>query len=186
MMKQPQTTYTAWQGTSWRLDVHGYQAETGEITEKGLVVHPGSVLLVPLRQGKNGLEILLIRQYRHSLGQFILELPAGGKDNADEAWLVCAQRELQEETGFRADKFTSLGEIWLAPGLTNEQMKLFIATDLTPSALPQDLDEHIELAPMPFAQALHWAETGQFADAKTVVGIWRTAVFLRTQMIDIP
>lgn len=180
-MKQPQNKYTAWQGSSWRLDVQEYQTTTGKKVEKGQIIHPGSVLLIPLRQGQSELELLLIRQYRPSLGQFILELPAGGKDHADEAWLTCAQRELQEETGFRAEHFFPLGEIWLAPGLTNERMQMFIATHLTPSPLPQDLDEQIELAPMPFSQALHWAETGQFTDAKTVVGIWRTAVYLRTQ-----
>ena len=99
-----------WQGSSWRFRVDELEAATGERIKKGVIEHPGAVVLAPMREGADGLEVLMLRQYRLALGETILELPAGTR-GWDEAWLVCAQRELREETGFRAESFHFLGEI---------------------------------------------------------------------------
>ena len=113
-----------------------------------------------------------------SLDQTILELPAGTR-HWDEPWLECAQRELREETGYRADTFISLGEVWPAPGLTDETMHIFLAQTLMPDPLPGDVDETIEVAPMLLAEVVAMAQDGRLQDAKSVVAVWRTAVYLQ-------
>jgi len=122
----------------------------------------------------------MLRQYRPALGLTILELPAGTRE-ADEAWLLCAQRELQEETGYRAATFTPLGEVWAAPGLTNERMALFLATELTADPLPMDVDEEIAVEAWPLSELRVMALDGRLEDAKSVVAVLRAARYLRSR-----
>ena len=130
------------QGDSWRLRLDTLQLPDGRTLEKAAVEHPGAVVLVPLWPSVNGPEVLMLRQYRHVLDQTILELPAGTR-GWEEDWLACAQRELREETGHRAAKFTPLGQIWPAPGISDELMQLYLAEELTPAPLP--VDEDVEM-----------------------------------------
>lgn len=163
-----------WAGDSWRLRVDTLTGANGRTLEKGIIEHPGAVVLIPLLP--NG-DVLMIRQYRHAIKQTILELPAGTR-GWDEDWLACGQRELREETGHRADQLTRLGQIWPAPGLSSELMALFLAEGLHPDPLPQDDDEEIEVTPLPLADLLPMARDGRLHDAKTIIGIWHTAVHL--------
>lgn len=151
------------QGDGWRLvaDAHG----------RATVRHPGAVVLIPVQADG---QILMIAQYRAALAQTIVELPAGTR-GWDEPWAACAQRELREETGFRADRFESLGDIWPAPGISDELMRLYVATDLTPAPLAQDDDEQIEVRPMPLDLLLEQCFDGRLRDAKTIVGLLRFA-----------
>lgn len=165
------------QGDGWRLRLDTLQLPNGRTLEKGAIEHPGAVVLVPLRPSANGPELLMLRQYRHVLDQVILELPAGTR-GWDEDWLICAQRELREETGHRAEKFTELGQVWPAPGLSDELMQLYLAEDLTPAPLPGDEDEMIEVMPMLLDELVAMAWNGRLQDAKSIVGILRTAHYL--------
>lgn len=173
----PPSSQLIWQGDSWYLREDTRRLPDGTAVTRGIVVHPGSVVLVPLRPSPTGPEILMLRQYRQTLGQTILELPAGTR-HWDEPWLDCAQRELREETGFRAGQFTSLGEIWPAPGLTDEVMHIFLAQELIPDPLPGDVDETIEVTPMRLDELVTMAQDGRLQDAKSVAAVWRTAVYL--------
>ena len=179
---QNQEKETVWQGSSWRLQVTQLPLADGTVLEKGTIVHPGSVLLVPLRAGENGPEVLMLRQYRLALDTVILELPAGTRE-PDEPWLNCAQRELREETGFRADNFVSLGAVWPAPGLSDELMTVFLATELHEDPLPQDVDEDITVVPMSLEELVGMARDGRLQDAKSVVGILRTAVSIKASFL---
>lgn len=167
-------SWIAWQGPSWRLRVEQAALPDGTVQERARVEHPGSVALVPLV----GNEIVLLRQARWSLEETIVELPAGTR-GWDEAWLDCAQRELREETGYRAAGFTPLGEIWPAPGVSDELMKLYLATGLTPDPLTPDPDETIELEQRPLAELVTMALDGRLRDAKSVVGVLRAAACLQ-------
>lgn len=168
-----------WQGSSWRFRVDELEAATGERIKKGVIEHPGAVVLAPVRESAGGPEVLMLRQYRLALGETILELPAGTR-GWDEDWLVCAQRELREETGFRAESFHFLGEIWPSPGVSDELMRLYLATGLYADPLSGDLDEEIEVQPMPLAELVTMAQDGRLRDAKSIIGLLKTAVFLRT------
>ena len=160
-----------WAGSSWRLRVREVLRPDGRAEEQGFLEHPGAVVLVPLRADG---EVLMVRQHRPTLEQTILELPAGTR-GWEEPWLACAQRELREETGFRAETFTALGEVWPAPGYSDEVMVLYLATGLTPDPLEADFDEVLELEPLPLERLVSMARDGRLQDAKSIVGILRTA-----------
>lgn len=125
----------------------------------------------------HGDSVKILRQYRIALESTILELPAGTKE-PEEDWLVCARRELREETGYRADQWTSLGKVWPAPGITNEVMGVYLARELSLAPLPPDADEEIEVVSYPFADLLAMALNGDLQDAKSVVAILRAAAHL--------
>ena len=170
-----------WQG-KWRLRVDSFRLADGQLYERGVIDHPGAVVVVPLLpgddgDGAHGPQVLMLRQYRPALERTILELPAGTRE-ADEPWLECAQRELREETGQRAASFVPLGEVWAAPGLTNERMALFLAEGLSADPLPMDMDEEIVVEAHPLAAVVAMALDGRLDDAKSVVGILRTARYL--------
>lgn len=162
-----------WQGDSWRLQVVSLALPDGTTAEKGVIEHPGSVVIVPMQES----QVLMLRQYRLALGEMILELPAGTR-GWNEDWLDCAQRELREETGHRAQDWIPLGRVWPAPGLTDELMAIYLATELTLAPLPADPDEQIEVEPIPLDELLAMAIDGRLRDAKSVVGIIRTAAHL--------
>lgn len=168
-------TSIAWQqGESWRLRVEEVTLGNDRSHQRAFIDHPGAVVLIPLRDTEHGPELLMLRQFRHALDETILELPAGTR-GWDEEWLACAQRELREETGYRAAEFTPLGALWPAPGVSNELMTLYLATGLAADPLPQDVDEEIEVTPMSLSELMEMARDGRIRDAKTIIGIFRTA-----------
>ena len=173
-----QNSHIAWQGLSWRLRIDEVMLPNGEVRERGIVEHPGAVVLVPLVTTEAAYQVLMIRQYRAAVDEMLLELPAGTKD-WEEGWLTCAQRELREETGYRAGSFTDLGQIWPAPGFSNELMTLYVATELTPDPLPMDVDEEIEVVPMALSELVAMAWNGRIQDGKSIIGILRTAHHLQ-------
>lgn len=132
-----------------------------------VVMHPGSIVLIPvMSDGK----ILLIKQWRHAIDQIVIELPAGTLENHEEP-LACAEREIQEETGYRAKKMTPLGGFYSTPGYCTEYLHLFVAEELEPSYRPADEDEGIDVFPVTLAEAERMIKTGEICDAKTIAGI---------------
>jgi ADP-ribose pyrophosphatase len=166
-----------WEEKSWHLYVTERTLPGGTRHESVYIDHPGSVVLVPWQESDQGQEVLMLRQYRHSLRDSILELPAGTREWGEDL-LVCAQRELREETGFSAKEFISLGHCWPAPGITNEVMNLYLAKGLQYDPLQKDLDEEIEVITYNFDDLFAMAIGGRLQDAKSVVGIIRTASYL--------
>jgi ADP-ribose pyrophosphatase len=159
-----------WQGRSWRLKVAPFHPPDGPAVEKGYIDHPGAVAILPIQDGR----ALVARQYRLALDQTILELPAGTRDPAED-WLACARRELREETGYRAEQWTSLGQIWPAPGVSNEVMAVYLAQELVPDPLPADADEEIAVEWRPLSELIAMALDGRLQDAKSVIAVLRAA-----------
>jgi ADP-ribose pyrophosphatase len=143
----------------------------GNTTELDIVRHPGAAAVVPFASAD---EVLLIRQYRHAAGGFILEVPAGKLD-AGEAPDVCAARELEEEAGQRAGRLEELGWIWTTPGFTDERIFLFAAFDLRPVPPNPGCDEVIEVVRVPLAEALERVWRGELNDAKSALALLRAA-----------
>lgn len=166
---------TVWQNSKWRLDVYNLQKPDGETVEAGVVRHPGAVILVPMDE--NG-DVLMLRQYRLPLDTIILEIPAGTRESKDEPWVECAQRELREETGYRAAKFEELGLLWPLPGASDEELTLFLATGLVSDPLPQDFDEQIEVVRMNLDELCEMALDGRLQDMKSCIALLRVQRFL--------
>ena len=174
----------AWEGSSWRLRVDTLVAPDGSELDKGFIEHPGAVVLIPVRETHTAPvevpvspEILMIKQYRRAIDEYLLELPAGTREWGED-WLACAQRELREETGFRADKITLIGEFWPSPGTSSELMRLCLANGLHEDPLPGDIDEDIQVQPMLLDKLVDMAKNGQILDAKSIVGILKAADYL--------
>lgn len=142
----------------------------GGVAKRELVRHPGAVAIVPLI----GEDVLMVRQFRMAAGRVMLEIPAGTLNPGEDPW-VCAERELQEETGHKPGALESLGGIFVAPGYTTEFIHLFLATDLSESRLDMDEDEFIELERMPLRDALARVDRGEIEDGKTTSALLKVA-----------
>jgi len=136
-----------------------------------VVHHPGAAAIVPFIRDD---EVLLIRQYRHAAGGTLLEVPAG-KIDPGETPRVCAARELEEESGYRAGRLEDLGWIWTTPGFTDEKIHLFAAFDLTEFDQRPEDDEVIEVVPTPLARALELVWSGAINDAKSALALLHAA-----------
>ena len=139
----------------------------GQLYTRELVVHPGAVVIIPFVDKKH---ILLLRQFRYAAKGDLWEIPAGTREKR-EAPLVCAKRELEEETGFRAAHWTYLTRFYPAPGMSDEIMTLYRAERLTPGKKDLDHDEWIEHEVVSLSRAKQMIRTGKIRDAKTIVGI---------------
>lgn len=139
----------------------------GHVVRLDIVVHKGSVVMVPFDQEGR---IWFTRQYRHAAQEVMLELPAGVMEDG-ETPDVSARREIREEIGMAAGQLKDLGAFYLAPGYATERMVAFLATGLKPSPLPPDEDELIQVEKIPAARALHMAETAQLHDAKSLAAL---------------
>jgi ADP-ribose pyrophosphatase len=139
---------------------------------RDVVRHHGSVVILAIDNTKNKKNpwIVIERQYRHAAGQFLWELPAGKLDPGENA-LQGAQRELEEETGYRAKKWKPLVEYYPSPGFLGESMKVFVAEDLVAGdAHPED-DERIEFRLVKLSQVIKLIEKGAILDGKTLTSV---------------
>jgi ADP-ribose pyrophosphatase len=141
---------------------------------RDVVRHNGSVVILAIDASKNpeDPDILLIRQYRHAAGQFLFEIPAG-RIEPGEKLLPAAKRELLEETGYRARKWSRLVQYYASPGFVAESMDILLAEDLVhaPGEGTPDEDERIEVHPTPLSEAVRLALTGKLHDGKSLIGI---------------
>ena len=151
----------------FRLDTENVTLDNGIDTTLHVLRHPGAVAIVPFL---NGATILMVYQYRHALGDYIWEIPAGTVD-AGETPVACAGRELIEETGFRGCQFRQLGEIYTAPGYSDERLHLFMAYDLEPDVQNLEPDEVLHVKRTAFDDALAMIDSGDIRDAKTITAL---------------
>ena len=141
----------------------------GKVISRNVVHHPGAVVILPFLPDRR---IILVRQHRLPVGQYLLEAPAGTLE-AGEAPLACAQRELAEEAGQRAEEWFDLGPIFSAPGFCDEKLHLFACRNLSPFRLQCDEDEDIEIVSLTFEEVQRAAESGEICDAKTLAILYR-------------
>ena len=156
-----------YQGRIINLRVDEVSLPDGKTTSREVVEHAGAVAVVPVNEKG---ELLLVRQYRYAAGKTLLEIPAG-KLEPEEDCFSCAERELLEETGYEAGNLRRLISFYSTPGFTNEQIHLYLATDLTLKKQNLDEDEFIDVEAVSLKQALKMALSGEICDAKSVAGI---------------
>ncbi|QBJ94692.1 NUDIX hydrolase [Rhodococcus sp. ABRD24] len=142
----------------------------GREADREIVEHHGAVAVAVLDDDER---LVLIRQYRHALGRRLWELPAGLLDEPGEAPLVAARRELAEETGLAADRWSLLVDVALSPGFTDESVRVFLAEGLRDVGRPAAHDEEadLEIARVPLADAVVMALRGEIVNATAVSGI---------------
>jgi ADP-ribose pyrophosphatase len=133
------------------------------------VRHPGAAAVVAVDDANR---VCLVRQYRHGVQDFLWEIPAGKLD-AGEPPEVCAVRELQEETGVSAKRWTPLGLYIPAPSIFTELIHLYLARDLNVGAASPDADEELELKWLPLDQAIGHVLRGEWSDGKTGMALVR-------------
>ena len=136
-------------------------------------VHPGAVMVIPLLDdGQGGVRVVLERQYRHPVGKVMLEFPAGKLD-AGEARQTCAQRELQEETGYTAREWAHAGVMHPVIAYSTEFIDIWFARDLQLGERQLDAGEFLEVFTATPQELLQWCQQGQVTDAKTLAGaLW--------------
>lgn len=143
----------------------------GQLLTRQFVRHAGSVVIVPILEVPGQpRQIVLIRNRRMSIPADLWELPAGTREH-DEDPLLCASRELEEETGFAASSVEPLGQFHTSPGMTNELMHAFVATGLTKVGQRLEADEGITVHPLPVNQVMAMVDWGEIMDAKTLAAL---------------
>ena len=140
----------------------------GHIAYREFVRHPGAVMVIPMLDEDH---VLLERQFRYPPARTFIEFPAG-KIDPGEAPLDCAQRELLEETGYRARDWTRVGGFYNAIGYSDERIDVFIARSLTQDTSRRDPGEVLELCSMRWRELDQWVRDGRIADGKTIIGIY--------------
>ena len=166
-------TKSIYKGRVVNLNLETVTLPNGATVELELIHHPGAAAVVPMKDDKT---VLLIRQYRHAAGGYILEIPAGKLDSGEDP-RDCAARELEEEIGFRASSLEPLITFFTTPGFTDEIIHLFKATGLTPGTQNLDHDEVLDVIELPLERAIAQIEDGTIRDGKTIVGL--QTVYLR-------
>lgn len=150
-----------------KLRVDTVRLPDGRKATREIVVHRGAVAMVPLL---NHDKVVMVRQYRQAAGEVLLEIPAGTSEPGEEPH-ECADRELQEETGYKAGKITEMFSSYLAPGYSSEMLHTFLAEDLTKVESRSDEDEFLEVVEIPLDDAVDLIRTGGIKDAKTICGL---------------
>jgi ADP-ribose pyrophosphatase len=139
---------------------------------RDIVRHNGSVVILAIdnTKSKKNPWVVIERQYRHAAGRFLWELPAGKLEPGEDA-LLGAQRELEEETGYRAKKWKPLVEYYPSPGFVGESMKVFVAEDLVAGDAHPEEDERIEFRLVKLSQVVKLIEKGAIQDGKTLTSV---------------
>ena len=153
--------------TKFRVVREWVRTASGNTKAREIVRHPGACAIVPLLADGR---VCLIRNWRVAVNETLIELPAGTLEPPEPPH-VTAERELIEETGYRAAKIEFLHAFFLSPGILDEKMHLYVATGLTEGETAREEGEEIENWLVPFDDAVAMIFRGEIRDAKTIVGL---------------
>jgi ADP-ribose pyrophosphatase len=161
-----------YQGPLFRVQRDHIIEPGGRDAIRDVIRHNGSVVILAVDPAKRKRDpwIVIERQYRHAAGQFLWELPAGKLD-AGETPLEGAKRELSEETGYKANKWSPLVEYFASPGFLGESMKVFLAEGLIAGDAHPEEDEHIDFRLVKLSELLEMVEKGKIVDGKTLTAV---------------
>jgi ADP-ribose pyrophosphatase len=158
---------TLWETSRFKVVRQTVQRPDGESASCQYVVHPGSVAILPLVDDDH---LCLIRSRRLTVGQTLVELPAGTREPGENP-LDTARRELEEETGYRAAKWEELLQFYASPGILSERMHIYVASGLTPGEPRREANEEIENLVLSWDEALAMLDRGEIVDGKTIVAL---------------
>ena len=158
----------AYKGTVLNVYKDYMEFANGNTAEWDYIHHDGAAAVVPVMEDGR---ILMVRQYRNALERYTIEMPAGKLDDPDEQGIVCASRELEEETGYRSEKLEWLITLRTTVAFCNEKIEIFVARDLIPSKQHLDEDEYIDVAAYTMEELKEMIFSGEIEDSKTVSAI---------------
>ena len=150
----------------------------GFVVQREVVRHGGSVVILAVDDEPDDPRVLLERQYRHAAGKYLWELPAGSLDEGEDT-LAGGKRELLEETGYRAKKWSRAPFFYPSPGFLDETMTIYLAQGLTAGEARPEADEFITWKLTPLSLALRMLRSGKIQDGKTIAGVLWLAEFIR-------
>lgn len=139
----------------------------GTTSRREYIVHPGAAVMLAMPDAQS---VVMERQYRYPLREHLYELPAGKIDPGEDP-LATAQRELLEETGYRAREWRHLLTTYPVVGYSNERIELYLARDLEQVGHALDEGEFLDVLIMPLAEAIDWVRMGRIKEAKTIMGL---------------
>jgi ADP-ribose pyrophosphatase len=160
-------TKTIYKGRIVNLNLETVTLPNGATVELEIIHHPGAAAVVPMKDDRT---VVLIRQYRHAVGGYIYEIPAG-KLHLGEDPRECAQRELEEEIGYKAGVLDHITSAYTTPGFTDEVIHIYKATQLQRGTQNLGHDEVLEIAEFPLEKTITMIRDGVIQDAKTIVGL---------------
>jgi 8-oxo-dGTP pyrophosphatase MutT (NUDIX family) len=154
-----------WSGRIASVRNDRFRHADGEVVDREIVGHPGAVAVV----AHDGEHIWLVKQPREAVDDYLVELPAGKLDEEGEDPLATAKRELAEEIGKAAKNWVHLTTFWASPGFSDEQIHVYLATDLYDEQAHTDEIERIEIVKVPLGDLDQLIRSN--ADSKTLVGL---------------
>ena len=159
---------TIFDGKILRVEKWQVTCPNGQAAPREIVVHKGAAAVVPVYEDGT---TLLVRQHRVSVDRVTLEIPAGKLDSWGEDPYDCAVRELEEETGLKAERFTLLTSVLTTPGFCTEKIAIYLAQGLTQGDMDLDEDEFLGVVRMPLEEAIDLVMRGEIRDGKTICGL---------------
>lgn len=155
------------QGRKIKVAIDTSVGPNGESIKRDMIFHPGAVVILPVIDRDH---ICILRNFRFVIDETLWEIPAGTLEPG-EPIQQAAVRELEEETGYVAGKWTYLNYFYASPGVLDEKLHLFVAEDLTPGPMRPEADEQLEPVKIPWAEAMRMALDGTIKDAKTITAL---------------
>lgn len=164
-----------YQGIIVRVRLDEVELHTGRKSWREVVEHPGGVGLLPIDDEGN---CYVVRQFRYPFGRMLLEIPAGKREKGEDP-LVCAVRELSEETGLEAGELVDLGACYTSPGFCTEVLYVYLALDLKAGRSHPDEGEYLNVEKIPLRTLSEMVMRNEIADAKTVIAVLKAEKYLR-------
>ena len=157
-----------YQGSFIQVRKDSVRLPDGAVSSREYITHPGAVAVLAILDNGN---LVMERQYRYALQREFIELPAGKIDHGEDI-LICAQRELLEETGYVASEWIHLTTAWPCIGYSDERMEYFLARGLTHLGRNLDEGEFLEVFELSLPEAIEWIRLGKINESKTIVGLF--------------
>lgn len=158
---------TIYEGTVVKLQVDHVHLPDGSTSKREIVKHPGAVAIIAITPEN---KMVLVRQYRKALEKTTLEIPAGKLEPGEDP-AICAKRELEEETGYRAETVQPLVAFYTSPGFADEYVHLFVAENFEEGTMDLDQDEFVELVEYTKEECIQAIHSQEICDAKTVLAV---------------
>ena len=168
LRETPLSSEEIYDGKIIRVERWQVRCANGAQAPREVVLHHGAAAVVPVFEDGT---TLLVRQHRVAVDRVTLEIPAGKLDAPDEDPLVCARRELREETGLSAASMRCLTTILTTPGFCTEKIAIYLAQGLTQGETSPDEDEFLGLVRVPLDEAVDRVMRGEIRDSKTICGL---------------